>query len=124
MHPGASATNLFARQLEQAGRGVLAGVSKVATAVVLQSAAAGALSTLRALDHSTPSGAVVGPARFAQHRGRPELLDVYASARDPATAVRVWELTEQALGMAAASLSVARPRSPDQPAQGLSWNGG
>ena len=42
VHPGASATNLFARQLEQAGRGVLAGVSKVATAVVLQSAAAGA----------------------------------------------------------------------------------
>ncbi len=98
MHPGASATNLFARQLEQAGRGVLAGASKVATGVLLQSAAAGALSTLRALDHSTPSGAFVGPARFAQHRGRPELLDVYASARAPATAARLWELTEQALG--------------------------
>ena len=98
VHPGASATNLFARQLEQAGRGVLAGVSKVATAVVLQSAAAGAMSTLRALDHSTPSGAFVGPARFAQHRGRPELLEVYDSARDSATAARVWELTERALG--------------------------
>jgi NAD(P)-dependent dehydrogenase (short-subunit alcohol dehydrogenase family) len=97
-HPGASATNLFARQLERAGRGRLAPVSKVLTGVVLQSAAAGALSTLRALDHSTPSGAFVGPARFGQHRGRPELLDVYASANDPATAARLWELTEQALG--------------------------
>ena len=98
VHPGASATNLFARQLDQAGRGVLARVSKVGTAVLLQSAAAGAQSTLRALGHDTPSGAFVGPARFGQFRGPPELLDVYASASDPATAARVWQLTEQALG--------------------------
>jgi NAD(P)-dependent dehydrogenase (short-subunit alcohol dehydrogenase family) len=98
VHPGASATNLFARQLERAGRGLLVGVSKLVTTVLLQSAAAGALSTLRALDPSTPSGAFVGPARFAQLRGRPELLDVYASAKDPATAARLWELTEYALG--------------------------
>ena len=71
VHPGASATNLFARQLEQAGRDRLARVSKVATAVLLPSAAAGALSTLRALDPSTPSGAFVGPARFGQFRGPP-----------------------------------------------------
>jgi NAD(P)-dependent dehydrogenase (short-subunit alcohol dehydrogenase family) len=98
VHPGASATNLFARQLERAGSGRLARVSKVVTGVLLQSAAAGALSTLRALDRGTPSGAFVGPARFGQLRGRPELLDVYASARDPATAARLWELTEQVLG--------------------------
>jgi NAD(P)-dependent dehydrogenase (short-subunit alcohol dehydrogenase family) len=83
VHPGASATNLFARQLERAGRSLLGSVSKVVTAVLLQSAAAGALATLRALD---------------QFRGPPELLDVYASAKDPATAARLWELTEQVLG--------------------------
>jgi NAD(P)-dependent dehydrogenase (short-subunit alcohol dehydrogenase family) len=97
-HPGASATNLFARQLDQAGRGRLARVSKIATGVLLQSAAAGSPATLRALDPSTPSGAFVGPAGFGQLRGRPELLDVYASARNPATAARLWELTEQILG--------------------------
>jgi hypothetical protein len=68
------------------------------TAVLLQSAAAGALPTLRALDPSTPSGAFVGPGRLGQLRGRPRLLDVYACAKDPATAARLWELTEQALG--------------------------
>jgi NAD(P)-dependent dehydrogenase (short-subunit alcohol dehydrogenase family) len=98
VHPGASATNLFARQLERGGRGLLAPVSKLVTTVLLQSAAAGALSTLRALDPSTPSGAFVGPARFGQFRGRPELLDLYASAKDPATAARLWQLTEHALG--------------------------
>jgi NAD(P)-dependent dehydrogenase (short-subunit alcohol dehydrogenase family) len=72
VHPGASATNLFARQLERAGRGRLAPVSKLVTAVLLQSAAAGALPTLRALDPSTPSGAFVGPGRLGQLRGRPQ----------------------------------------------------
>ena len=82
VHPGASATNLFARQLEQAGHRRTAAVSKLGTALVLQSAAAGALPTLRALDPDTPSGAFVGPARLGQFRGPPELLNVYASATD------------------------------------------
>lgn len=97
-HPGVSATNLFARQLSEGGKGLLAPLSKVVTSVAFQSAAAGALPTLRALHHSTPSGAFVGPAKLGQSRGKPELLDVYASAQDPATAARLWELTEQALG--------------------------
>ncbi|MGH2790290.1 MAG: SDR family NAD(P)-dependent oxidoreductase [Actinomycetota bacterium] len=98
VHPGASATNLFARQLERAGRAPLARVSKAVTAVILPSAASGAQATLRAVDHTTPSGAFVGPARFGQLRGPPELLDVYASAKEPATAARLWVLTEQVLG--------------------------
>jgi NAD(P)-dependent dehydrogenase (short-subunit alcohol dehydrogenase family) len=98
VHPGASATNLFARQLQQAGHGRLARVSKVASTVLLQPAAAGALSVLRALDKNTPSGSFVGPARFGQLRGPPELLTVYDSATSPATAARLWQLTEDALG--------------------------
>lgn len=98
VHPGVSATNLFTRQLEGGPAALLAPVSRALTRAALPSAAAGALPTLRALDHSTPSGAFVGPARFGQVRGRPELLDVYASGKDPATAARLWELTEQALG--------------------------
>ena len=99
VHPGVSATNLFARGLEERGASLLAPVSKALTRVAFQSAAAGAQPTLRALHHSTPSGAFVGPARFGQVRGRPELLDVYASGKDPATAARLWELTEQVLDL-------------------------
>ena len=46
-----------------------------------------------------PSGAFVGPTKLGQFRGRPELLEVYPSAQDPATAARLWELTEQVLGV-------------------------
>ena len=59
---------------------------------------AGSLPILRALDRSTPSGAFVGPAKFGQVRGRPELLEVYHCAKDPAVGARLWELTEDVLG--------------------------
>ena len=97
-HPGVSDTRIFARQLEEAGRPWLVPALNLVTRVALQSASAGALSTLRALDHSTPSGAFVGPAHFGQFRGRPELLEVYPTASDPAVAARLWELTEDLLG--------------------------
>jgi protochlorophyllide reductase len=97
VHPGVSATNLLPRQLDEAGS-VLAPLSKLVTKVALQSASAGALPTLRALDHSTPSGSFLGPARFGQVRGRPELLEPYASASDPAVAAHLWDLTEDVLG--------------------------
>ncbi len=98
VHPGAAATNLLARQLDRADHHLLGSVSKAVTKVLLPSAAAGAQSTLRALHASTPSGALVGPTRFGGLCGPPELLDIYPSARHPAAATRLWELTEQTLG--------------------------
>lgn len=97
VHPGAAATNLLARQLARSGHHRLAAVSTFATAAVLPSATAGARSTLRALDPRTHSGAFIGPAKLGQLRGRPEHLDIYESARDQATASRLWELTNQNL---------------------------
>jgi NAD(P)-dependent dehydrogenase (short-subunit alcohol dehydrogenase family) len=98
VHPGTVATNLFARQLDRAGRSLLGSVSKILTTVPLSSPATGARGTLRALDESTPSGAFVAPSGFAQLRGLPELAEVYPSGKDPATAARLWALTEQVLG--------------------------
>ena len=97
-HPGVSDTQLFVRTLQDRGLGVLAPVVKGLSRLALQSAAAGALPTLRALDHSTPSGAFVGPSALGQVRGRPELLEVYATGADVAAAARLWELTEDVLG--------------------------
>jgi NAD(P)-dependent dehydrogenase (short-subunit alcohol dehydrogenase family) len=97
-HPGVSATNLFSRQLREQNRGWLVPAARVVMPLVLQSAAAGALPTLRALHTSTPSGSFVGPRALGQFRGRPELLDVYSSAGDPAVAARLWALTEEVLG--------------------------
>jgi NAD(P)-dependent dehydrogenase (short-subunit alcohol dehydrogenase family) len=99
-HPGVSDTQLFVRTLRDRGLGVLAPVAKGLTNLALQSSTAGALPTLRALDHSTPSGAFVGPAALGQVRGRPELLDVYPTGKDAAAAARLWTLTEDVLGRA------------------------
>ena len=98
-HPGVSWTNLFVRQLREDGKAWLVPAAKLIGPVVLQSAAAGAAPTLRALDPATPSGAFVGPRTFNQFRGRPELLEVYRTGNDPATAARLWELTEHVLGV-------------------------
>ena len=98
VHPGTVATNLFARQLERAGHDRLARASTIVTSVLLQTPAAGARGTLRALDVMTPSGAFVAPSGFAQLRGGPELAEVYASGSDPTAAARLWELTESVLG--------------------------
>ena len=97
-HPGVSWTNLFTRQLADDGRAWLVPAAKVLGPVLMQSAAAGAQPTLRALDPATPSGAFVGPRRFNQLRGPAELLEVYRGGADPTTAARLWELTEQIVG--------------------------
>jgi protochlorophyllide reductase len=105
-HPGAVATNLYARQLHRAGRPRLAAVSKAVTSVLLPSAAAGARTTLLALDDSTPSGTFVALSGFAQLRGQPKAAEVYASAKSPATAEHLWALTEQVLDRSLLPLSV------------------
>ena len=97
-HPGVSQSELFTRQLRERRLGLLVPVVRGGMKLALQSAQAGALPTLRALDHSTPSGAFVGPSALGQFRGRPELLKVYSTGSDPATAARLWRLTEEILG--------------------------
>ena len=97
-HPGVSWTNLFVRQLQDEGRGWLVPPAKLLGPVAMQSAKAGAQPTLRALGEA--SGSFVGPKRFNQYRGPAELLDVYSTGSDPATAARLWDVTAQIIGIA------------------------
>jgi NAD(P)-dependent dehydrogenase (short-subunit alcohol dehydrogenase family) len=97
-HPGVSWTNLFARQLRDEGRGWMVPALTLIRPIVFQSAAAGALPTLRSLDPSTPSGAFVGPKLLGQVRGRPEILEPFSTVEDPAVAAHLWQLTEDVLG--------------------------
>ncbi|GAC1332940.1 MAG: SDR family NAD(P)-dependent oxidoreductase [Mycobacteriales bacterium] len=98
-HPGVSNTNLFSRQLYERRAGWLVPAADLVMSVFLQSATAGALPTVRAAtDPAAVSGSFVGPTLFGQVRGKPELLDVYPTGSDLATAARLWELTEELVG--------------------------
>ena len=100
VHPGVSATNLFGRQLREQGMGFLVPLAEhVLMPIGFQSAAMGALPTLRAVaDPEVPSGQLVGPTFMRGWRGKPGVIDVYTVGTDQATARRLWELTEEIVG--------------------------
>jgi NAD(P)-dependent dehydrogenase (short-subunit alcohol dehydrogenase family) len=100
VHPGVSATNLFGRQLREQGMGFLVPIAEhVIMPIGFQSAAMGALPTLRAAtDPDVPSGQFVGPTFMRGWRGKPGVFDVFTVGADPATATRLWELTEEIIG--------------------------
>jgi len=99
-HPGVSYTNLFLRQLRDEGRGWLVPAARVVMPVLFQSAAAGSLPLVRAaIDPDLRGGEFVGPRRFGQARGAPELLEVYPQGADAAAAERLWSLSESLTGV-------------------------
>ncbi len=99
-HPGVSATELLLRQLRDDGHGYLVPLARPLQKVVLQSAVAGALPTVRAaVDPAVGNGSFVGPRHLAQMRGAPEMLDVYPNGADTAAAARLWTLTEEILDL-------------------------
>jgi NAD(P)-dependent dehydrogenase (short-subunit alcohol dehydrogenase family) len=99
VHPGVSATNLFGRQLREQGLGWFAPFAEhVIEPIGFQSAAMGALPTLRAVTDDVPSGQFVGPTFMRGWRGKPGVFDVFAVGADPATARRLWDLTEEIVG--------------------------
>ncbi len=99
VHPGVSATELFPRQMRDNRMGFLVPLVRPVMGVILQSAAAGALPSLRALsDPALRGGEFLGPRHLGQTRGRPELLELYRQGADNAAASRLFDLTEEVLG--------------------------
>ncbi len=95
-HPGYAATNLqttgptgLARLLGRIGNRVLA-----------QDAESGALPQLYAATApGVHGGQFYGPDRLFENRGHPTLVHPVASAEDPATARRLWQVSEELTGV-------------------------
>jgi NAD(P)-dependent dehydrogenase (short-subunit alcohol dehydrogenase family) len=94
-HPGAANTELM-RNLPAALRAIAAAV----TPVVAQSAAKGALPTLRAAtDPGVSGGRYYGPDGFMQTRGYPTLVESTEQSHDEAAQRRLWSASEDLTGI-------------------------
>ena len=98
-HPGYAGTHLLANGQLGRSRGGFASILDAANRAISQSAADGALPTLMAATADLPGGSYCGPSGFQQMRGTPRLVDASAAARDSTSQRRLWELSEEAVGL-------------------------
>jgi NAD(P)-dependent dehydrogenase (short-subunit alcohol dehydrogenase family) len=98
-HPGLAGTHLFANG--QTGRpgGGLASIFDAAQRAVSQSAADGARAVLMAATADLPGATYVGPTGLYEFRGEPGVVGCSDLARDPEAARRLWELSEETVGL-------------------------
>jgi NAD(P)-dependent dehydrogenase (short-subunit alcohol dehydrogenase family) len=94
-HPGYAATNLQHRTENLVQNTVMA----ITNRLIAQSEEMGALPTLYAATQELPGASYVGPDGFKEQRGHPTLVGRSAAARDPETAKRLWELSEELTGV-------------------------
>jgi len=94
-HPGGSNTELV-RNLPA----ILRPVSNVLGPVLFQSAAMGALPTLRAAtDPAVQGGQYYGPEGFAEQRGHPKVVQSSAQSHDEDLQRRLWTVSEELTGV-------------------------
>ncbi|MDT9701333.1 oxidoreductase [Streptomyces sp. P17] len=94
-HPGYSATNLqshAASPLDRVGM-------RFGNRFLAQSDRAGALPTLYAATQDLPGAGYVGPDGWGEWRGGPTLVSRSRAASDPATARRLWTVSEELTGV-------------------------
>ncbi len=98
-HPGYAATNLQSRGPRLAGSRIGGLAAALSNRLLAQSAAAGALPTLRAAtEPDAAGGTFFGPGGLAM-RGPPELVQSSSAARDHEVARRLWEVSEELTGV-------------------------
>ncbi len=94
-HPGGSNTEL-ARNLP----GIFQPLKAVLGPVLFQSAAMGALPTLRAAtDPAAQGGQYYGPDGFLEQRGHPKVVESSAQSHDEELQRRLWAVSEQLTGV-------------------------
>jgi len=99
-HPGVSKTNLG----NEGSGGILGAMMSVTRpvfdALVSQSAAMGALPTLRAAtDPDVAGGDYFGPDGIGETRGRPKKVGMSGQAKNDASAGRLWEISTELTGV-------------------------
>ncbi|QZY28945.1 oxidoreductase [Nocardioides coralli] len=99
-HPGYAGTHLVANGQFGRARGGAASILDAANRAVSQSAADGALPVLMAAAADLPGGSYCGPSGILEGRGRPRLVGTSRLARDEDAQRRLWEISEQAIGLA------------------------
>ena len=99
-HPGAASTGLPMVAPAMEGKRVLTFLTRVGTPLVTQSAAQGALPTVRAaVDPEARSGDYYGPTGPLEMRGYPEKVRSSRRSRDPELAARLWALSTDLTGV-------------------------
>jgi len=95
-HPGYSATNLQYVGPKMSGSQIMKYLFDINNRLFAQSAAMGALPTeYAAVAPDVHGGDYYGPNGIAELWGYPVAVGCSAAARDPATASRLWEVSEQ-----------------------------
>ncbi|MFZ5442650.1 MAG: oxidoreductase [Myxococcota bacterium] len=99
-HPGYASTNLQGVGAKMTGSALGAWFMDTGNRVLAQSAARGALPTLfAATAPDVKSGEYFGPDGFLELKGSPRRCDSNAKSKDPASARRLWEISEQLTGV-------------------------
>jgi NAD(P)-dependent dehydrogenase (short-subunit alcohol dehydrogenase family) len=98
-HPGLAGTHLFAKGQVGRANGVVGSILDAAQKAVSQPASAGARPVLSACLDDLPGSAYVGPTGFREAYGEPGLVGCSDLARDEDAARRLWELSEETVGL-------------------------
>lgn len=94
-HPGISDTELV-RNVPS----ILRAVTPIVMPLITQSAAMGALPTLRAAtDPDVRGGQYYGPGGFRETRGYPKVVESSAASHDTETQRRLWQVSEELTGV-------------------------
>jgi NAD(P)-dependent dehydrogenase (short-subunit alcohol dehydrogenase family) len=98
-HPGFAGSHLLVNGQVGRASGGIASILDAAVKAVSQSVEAGAWPSLMAATEDLPGDTYCGPGGPGQYGGAPQVVGRTRLARDTAAAARLWEISEEAVGL-------------------------